>query len=76
MVALGSDLYVYGGTREMQDGEDNILSDILVARARDGVVNQTWKRLAISKRAPPHGVVLAPEKSSPEQRSCMAWQHA
>ena len=49
MVALGGDLYVYGGAREMADGEETILSDILVARAENGIVNQPWKRFAVSE---------------------------
>ncbi len=52
MVALGGDLYVYGGVRVMRDGADTILSDVLVARAQGGVVNQPWKRLAIGESAP------------------------
>ncbi len=52
MVALGGDLYVYGGAREMADGEETILSDILVARAQNGIVNQPWKRFAVSESSP------------------------
>ncbi len=53
MVALGGDLYVYGGYKETSDGGGLALSDILVARAQDGVVNQRWKQFAISESAAP-----------------------
>ncbi|CAL5228024.1 g11087 [Coccomyxa viridis] len=60
MVALGGDLYVYGGTQTtalapVPDREDMVRSDILVARAQDGIVNQPWKRLAVkaSDNLPP-----------------------
>ena len=49
MIALGGDLYVYGGIRRTPEGQDIVLTDILVARAKEGIVNQPWKRLAISK---------------------------
>ena len=52
MVALGGDLYVYGGTKRMQKGQDRVLSDILVARAQHGIVNQPWKQLDVSERPP------------------------
>ena len=52
MVALGGDLYVYGGCKETSacpPGSRQFLSDIIVARARNGVVSQPWKQLAISE---------------------------
>ena len=52
LVALGGDLYVYGGARQMHDGEDTILADILVARTQNGIVNQPWKRFSVSKPPP------------------------
>ena len=66
MVALGGDLYVYGGTQTtalapVPDREDMVRSDILVARAQDGIVNQPWKRLAVSKSAPSAKPLHVPE---------------
>ena len=57
MVALGGDLYVYGGSQTtalapVPEREGMVRSDILVARARDGIVNQPWKRLVVSESAP------------------------
>ena len=57
MLALGGDLYVYGGNQisargPSQQVEDTVLTDVLVARAQNGTVNQPWKRLAVSKLAP------------------------
>lgn len=49
MVALGGDLYIYGGTKRTPEGKRSVLSDIIVARAQGGVVNQPWKRLFVSK---------------------------
>ena len=51
MIALGGDLYVYGGVQRTSDGQDLVLSDILVARAQDGIVDQPWKHFAASESA-------------------------
>ena len=74
MVALGGDLYVYGGAREMPDGEDTVLSDILVARAQNGVVNQPWKHFTVSKSPPfTHSDLQAQRTPSQSRRMrCMA----
>ena len=44
----------------MQDGEDTVLSDILVARAQNGIVNQPWKRFTVSKPAAPSSQTCPP----------------
>ena len=54
MIALDGDLYVYGGVRQVADGEDNILYDVIVAKAHNGIVNQPWKRILISASCSPH----------------------
>ena len=53
MVALGGNLYVCGGIHKLPGGEDEVLSDILVARASgSGGINQPWKRLSICETSP------------------------
>jgi len=54
MIALDGDLYVYGGVRQVADGKDDILSDVLVARAHNKIVNQPWKRISISESCSSH----------------------
>lgn len=49
MVALGGDLYIYGGVRRTPEGDDIMLTDVIVAKVQGGVVKQPWRRLAISK---------------------------
>ncbi len=60
MVALGGDLYIYGGYRRTAEGKEIVLTDIIVARVQDGIVKQPWKRLAISK-SPSYRLVTPPE---------------
>ena len=53
MIALGENLYVYGGIHTLPDGDDEILSDILVAKASSsGEIQQPWKRLPICEASP------------------------
>ena len=53
MIALGGNLYVHGGIHTLPDGEDEVLLDILVARASgSGGINQPWKRLSICEASP------------------------
>lgn len=48
MIALEGSLYIYGGTRKTPGGDEEVLTDILVARAgNNGIVNQPWKRVLI-----------------------------
>ena len=71
IVALGGDLYLYGGTRTTlpatsQGADDVVLSDILVARAQNGIVTQPWKRFAVSESAPSkQSTLLASAKPRP-----------
>lgn len=51
MVALGGDLYIYGGIKRVQHGQDRVLSDVLVARACNGIVDQPWHRLDTGESA-------------------------
>ncbi|CAL5222059.1 g4358 [Coccomyxa viridis] len=63
MVALGGDLYVYGGCKETSacpPGSRQFLSDIIVARARNGVVSQPWKQLAIKESVGPPPRLIEP----------------
>ena len=49
MVALGGDLYMYGGIRPTPEGREIVLTDIIVAKVQDGILKQPWKRLSISE---------------------------
>ena len=57
MIALGGDLYIYGGRdksfadRSKRRDDSYILSDILVARGKNGYVNQPWKQFAFGESA-------------------------
>ena len=70
MVGLGGDLYVYGGHKSVKDGELEALSDILVARAKGGVVNQPWKRLRISETPHPLSHLLLWSQANSTMRPC------
>ena len=74
MVGLGGDLCVYGGHKPMRDGEPEALSDILVARAKGGVVNQRWKRLSISETLPPLGHLLIWSQANSTMHPCKLLQ--
>ena len=78
MVGLGGDLFVYGGRKPVGDGELEALSDVLVARAKGGVVNQPWKRLSISEPPPPLSRLLiwvpGREHNAPMSAAAMALQ--
>ena len=74
MVALGGDLYIYGGIlgagdRSAERDSDQVLSDVLVAKAKDGIVSLPWMRIEFSESAPP-SITVPDLKTSTQSCAC------